>query len=597
MAAALRILLLTHSFNGLAQRLFAELGSDGHEVSVEFDIADSVTEEAVALFAPDVIVAPFLKRAVPESIWRRHLTLIVHPGIIGDRGPSALDWAIQEAEPAWGVTVLQAEAEMDAGPVWASREFPLRAASKADVYRNETTAGALAAVREALARVPEWRAGRWQPRPLAQIGDARGRPRPSMRQAERALDWARMGSAEILARIRAADGFPGVADALFGQPCQLFDAHPGQRPAGCEHAAPGTLLARRDGALLRATADGAVWIGHVRRADSPYPFKLPATLAFAAEVAEATEAAALPELSATLMAPAGADPAALGYRELAYRETDDGALGVLSFEFYNGAMSTAQCRRLLTAIAFARGRPTRVLVLDGGAGFWSNGIHLNTIEAAPSPADESWANIEAIDDVCLALLGLTDRLTVAALRGNAGAGGCFLALACDRVWAREGVVMNPHYKNMGNLFGSEYWTYLLPRRVGEDAARAIMRNRLPLLAREAAAQGLIDDCFGADRAGFTAEVEARARTLADDPGLAARIADKARRRAADEAAKPLAAYRAAELDMMRRNFYGFDPSYHVARYHFVLKSPQSWTPRHLARHRELGWRAPAASAA
>ena len=275
----------------------------------------------------------------------------------------------------------------------------------------------------------------------------------------------------------------------------------------------------------------------------------------------------------------------------------DGALGVLSFEFYNGAMSTAQCRRLLAAIAFARGRPTRVLVLDGGAGFWSNGIHLNTIEAAPSPADESWANIEAIDDVCLALLGLTDRLTVAALRGNAGAGGCFLALACDRVWAREGVVMNPHYKNMGNLFGSEYWTYLLPRRVGEDAARAIMRNRLPLLAREAAAQGLIDDCFGADRAGFTAEVEARARTLADDPGLAARIADKARRRAADEAAKPLAAYRAAELDMMRRNFYGFDPSYHVARYHFVLKSPQSWTPRHLARHRELGWRAPAASAA
>ena len=109
MAAALRILLLTHSFNGLAQRLFAELGSDGHEVSVEFDIADSVTEEAVALFAPDVIVAPFLKRAVPESIWRRHLTLIVHPGIIGDRGPSALDWALQAGEAEWGVTVLQAE--------------------------------------------------------------------------------------------------------------------------------------------------------------------------------------------------------------------------------------------------------------------------------------------------------------------------------------------------------------------------------------------------------------------------------------------------------------------------------------------------------
>lgn len=590
MAAPLRILLLTHGFNGLAQRLFAELAADGHEVSVEFDIADSVAEEAVALFAPDVIVAPFLKRAVPASIWQRHPTLIVHPGIVGDRGPSALDWAIQEGEAQWGVTVLQAEAGMDAGPVWASREFPLRAASKADVYRNETTAGALAAVRTALARVPDWRAGRWQPRPLARIADARGRLRPPMRQADRALDWARMGSAGILARIRAADGFPGVADALFGQPCRLFDAHPGQRPAGAGDAAAGELLARRDGALLRATVDGAVWIGHVCRADGPHPFKLPATLAFA------SEAAALPELPATLMAPPGADAAALGHRELAYRETADGALGFLSFAFYNGAMSTAQCRRLRAAIEFARSRPTRVLVLDGGAGFWSNGIHLNTIEAAPSPADESWANIEAIDDVCLALITLTDRLTVAALRGNAGAGGCFLALACDRVWAHEGVVLNPHYKNMGNLFGSEYWTYLLPRRVGADAARTIMHNRLPLLARQAAAQGLIDDCFGTDRANFAAEVETRAHALAGDPALAALIAAKARRRAADEAARPLAAWRAAELDMMRRNFYGFDPSYHVARYHFVLKSPQSWTPRHLARHRELGWRPPAASA-
>ena len=60
-------------------------------------------------------------------------------------------------------------------------------------------------------------------------------------------------------------------------------------------------------------------------------------------------------------------------------------------------------------------------------------------------------------------------------RGNAGAGGCFLALAADQVWAHGGVVLNPHYKNMGNLYGSEYWTYLLPRRVGEAGARCVER--------------------------------------------------------------------------------------------------------------------------
>ena len=43
----MRILLLTHAFNRLAQRLFVELRDAGHEVTVELDIADGVTEEAV----------------------------------------------------------------------------------------------------------------------------------------------------------------------------------------------------------------------------------------------------------------------------------------------------------------------------------------------------------------------------------------------------------------------------------------------------------------------------------------------------------------------------------------------------------------------
>ncbi len=83
----MRILFLTHSFNSLAQRLYCELAARGHDISIEFDIADSVAEEAVQLFRPDLILAPFLKRAIPESIWSQHVCLVVHPGIVGDRGP------------------------------------------------------------------------------------------------------------------------------------------------------------------------------------------------------------------------------------------------------------------------------------------------------------------------------------------------------------------------------------------------------------------------------------------------------------------------------------------------------------------------------
>jgi putative two-component system hydrogenase maturation factor HypX/HoxX len=124
----MRILLLVHAFNSLSQRLYVELTQDGHELSVELDIHDRVTSEAVELWKPDLILAPFLKRAIPPSLWQRHLCLIVHPGPPGDRGPAALDWAIILGAKNWGVTVLQADAELDAGPVWGSATFPMRCA-------------------------------------------------------------------------------------------------------------------------------------------------------------------------------------------------------------------------------------------------------------------------------------------------------------------------------------------------------------------------------------------------------------------------------------------------------------------------------------
>ena len=564
----MRILFLTHAFNSLTQRLYAELTALGHEISIEFDIADAVAEEAVALFRPELIVAPYLRRAIPASIWQNHVCLVVHPGVIGDRGPSALDWAIQEGEADWGVTVLQAEAEMDAGPVWAADTFPMRAGRKASLYRNEVTEAACRAVREAVER---FASGSYRPVPPAAAG-CRGRLRPLMRQDDRRIDWARDTTAMVLRKLNAADGFPGVADVLFDQPCRLYDAWPEAELRG---GRPGEILGRRETALLRATTDGAVWIGHVRRSDADLAVKLPAAMALAAE------SAVLPELPL----PGWWAVTHATWQDITYSEVD--GVGLLAFEFYNGAMGTHQCHRLLQAYRWACTRPTRVIVLAGGTDFWSNGIHLNLIEAAESPADESWRNINAIDDLAEAIITTGSHLTVAALRGNAGAGGAFLARAADLVWARAGVLLNPHYKNMGNLYGSEYWTYLLPPRVGEAGARAIMRNRLPLTAQAAFDQGLIDACLTVNPAGYDAEVARRAAALAAGPDFAQRLEAKRRRRARDEAAKPLTRYREEELAMMRRNFYGFDPSYHVARYHFVRKSPHSWTPRHLARHRDL----------
>jgi len=512
----------------------------------------------------------------------------VHPGVEGDRGPSALDWAIQEREREWGVTVLQAVEAFDAGPVWESVAFPMREASKASLYRNEVTEAAVRGVLAALARIE---AGERAPAARAERhrrggwdghgghggrdacdgpdGAVRGRARPPMRQADRRMDWQRDDSAAVLARIRAADGVPGVRDALLGVECYLHDAWPEDVLRG----APGEVIAKRDGAICRATVDGAVWITHLRPVGrGEGAIKLPAVEVLG------DRARHVPEVAV------GADDdARRTFREIRWRQR--GAVGYLHFDFLNGAMGTEQCERLLAAFRDACRSDARVIVLMGGSDFWSNGIHLNRIEAAASPADESWRNIAAMNDLAHAIITAGDALTVAALRGNAGAGGVFLALAADEVVARRGAVLNPHYRNMGNLYGSEYWTYLLPRRVGDDAARALMGRRLPLDAEAARAAGLLDGVLDGDVAAFDRAIAARAEALAVDPGLAARLADKRARRARDEAVKPLARYREEELDRMRLNFYGFDPSYHVARYAFVHKRARSWTPLHLARHR------------
>ena len=546
----MRILLLAHSFNSLTQRLWVELSERGHDVTLEFDVNDAVTIEAVALARPDLIVAPFLKRAIPAAVWTKHICLVVHPGPPGDRGPAALDWAILEGREDWGVTVLQAEAEMDAGPIWASRSFALRHASKSSLYRNEVADAAVAAVLEAVAKVPDGPfclppASTWK---------------PAVKQADRAIDWAADDTATVLRKIRSADGTPGVRDHMADRSVYLFDAHAADGLGG----EPGTLVARHGGAIARATVDGAVWIGHLR-ADEPFALKLPA-----------------------LSVQDGLDhlPEAAGYHDLWYDERH--GVGYLHFPFVNGAMSTERCERLRAAFTAAAQRPTKVIALMGGPDFWCNGIHLATIESAASPAEESWRNINAMNDLCREIITCGSHLVIAAMQGNAGAGGVFMALAADLVLARDGVVLNPHYKGMGNLYGSEYWTYLLPRRSGADKAQEVTQARLPMGAAEAERLGLIDSHFGRDVAEFRTLVQDMAEALAADPGLDERLVAKRLARAADEAQKPLEQYRAEELERMKLNFFGFDPSYHVARYNFIHKVPKSRTPLYLARHRRKG---------
>jgi putative two-component system protein, hydrogenase maturation factor HypX/HoxX len=562
----MRILLIASAYNSLTQRVHAELTDRRHEVAVELALGDEVMRAAVRRHDPDLVIAPMLTAAIPADVWSARPCFIVHPGPRGDRGPSSLDWAIMTGASRWGVTVLQANAQMDAGDIWASVDFPVPASSKSSLYRTEVADAAMAAVLQAVAR---FAGGSYRPEPLDyRRPGVTGRCRPPCRQADRGIDWAAEPTSSVLAKLRAADSSPGVLDLIGGAEYFLFGGYEDDRLRGD----PGTIIARRHGAICRATVDGAVWIPQLRRRRAPggpATCKLPATLALRGALA------GVPEVTAPLMRP----PAWRTYQEISYRE--DGAVGYLEFSFPGGAMSTGQCRRLLAAYRHAQARPVRVIVLGAPRDFFGNGIHLNVIETADDPAAESWHNINAIDDLVEAILTTTGKLTAAALGGNAAAGGLMLALAADEVWCRDGVVLNPHYRLLG-LHGSEYWTYTLPRRVGADHAARLTQACLPVTPAAALGCGLADRVIAGGAAEYRAQVATLAGQLARGPGYPARLAAKARALAAAQRQRPLAAYRAAELAVMSRNFTGPGEPYPRLRRAFVYKDKPTQTPPHLS---------------
>jgi putative two-component system hydrogenase maturation factor HypX/HoxX len=128
--------------------------------------------------------------------------------------------------------------------------------------------------------------------------------------------------------------------------------------------------------------------------------------------------------------------------------------------------------------------------------------------------------------------------------------------------------------------------------LGARGARELMASRLPIGTEQALTLGLIDAHAGPSRSEFAALIDRWSSDFSDPATFAARLHAKREQRASDEFRSKLAACRAEELECMRLNFYGFDPSYHIARHRFVHRTPHAWTPLYLARHRQLGYVTP-----
>jgi len=520
-----------------------------HVVSVQFFTSDKEVIDEVQKFKPDIIFCPYLKRYIPKEIFLKTTTFILHPGIRGDRGHNALDHAIKENKKEWGVVILKANEEFDGGNIYAEVRFEMRETYKASIYRNEVADAASKAVKIL----------------LENLNDKEYKPTPQLKtpihayltQKDRAIDWQRDTTKEIIKKIHVSDSYPGVKDEFLGVECYLFGAHEEETLLG----EPKEIIAKRDGAICVGTIDGALWISHMLEVGR---FKLPSTYVLKDKIKGVKE----------IRIPLISEVAEKTFHEISSKII--GNIGYVYFNFHNGAMHSEQCIRLKYAFEYLK-ESCKVVVLMGGADFFSNGIHLNILEDSKKQGEDGWSNINAMNDVVKSILFADDVITVASLGKNAGAGGVFLALACDYVVAREGVVLNPHYKTLG-LSGSEYHTYTLEKRLGKEKADELLAKCLPISIRRAFQIGMVDKVYE-DKNYFKSLNEFAQSLIEDEDKYSDFLYEK--EEYLSQNIDMIEQKKEQELKIMYPEFWDEDSLFHKLRYEFVYKVCSLKTPQRL----------------
>lgn len=520
----------------------------------------------------------------------------------------------------WGITVLQAIEELDAGPVWAFEQFPINideaGLTKSALYRGSITRAAITATLAAVMRIqnaaalqrisgsqafganlpanPQFRELSVSDRQPFQGGKLHDRP--LLKAVSRDFDITRHSAQQISRRIRCGDSQPGAQSKVFGPSLYVYG---GLVDETLRNVKPVTLpgrsvgiLATRNNAVCIPAADGkGIWITHIRRP------KVKADKALWPKVPAVSGLMELGILSAEMVQKFNMPPPADWSlsKEQTFQEVwvdfdmDEysNRTAYLHFDFYNGAMSTEQCSHLIEAMDYIIQRhaiqPIKAVVFMAGA-YFSNGIALHVIEAAADPAQESWLNINRIDDVVhYALHEFPNRniMTVAAIRGNAAAGGVAFAAACDFVVSGSDVVLNPAYRGIG-LYGSEYHTLSYYGRCGEAKAKQILNAMVPISPLQSREMGLIDFIFPGSGDVLDDHIRSHVSFMLRDGA----VRSGTWKRSIDLSPAALALARANELSEMSKDFWSArSVRYHSRRFDFIRKVKCNRTPLRFAEHR------------
>ena len=546
----MKILLIISSFNSLSQSVYCKLQELEHKVFIKFAISKELMIEAVEEINPDIVFCPFLKQFIPSEIFENYPTFVLHPGIIGDRGHNSLDNAINDEVKQWGVVILKANEVLDGGDIYAQSNFIMREESnKASIYRNEVTQSTLKALEQFLQN--------YQNKDFIPTKQILNPIHKNLSQENRKINWQKDNTKQILKKINMSDSTPGVKDEILGVECYLFSAFIEDTLRGETKE----ILAKRDGAICIGTIDGAIWILQIQELGS---FKLPATYVLKDKIKGIEEK----------RIPLVIEDERKSFYELRVQRKDE--IAYLYFNFHNGAMTSTQCIKLKYAIEYLK-EECKVLVLMGADDFFSNGIHLNILEDSKKQGEDGWSNINAMNEAVKAVLLCDEIITVASFNKNSGAGGVFLGLACDYAISSENTIFNPHYKTLG-LSGSEYHTFILPKRVGQTKSKELLENCLPINANYAKKINMIDEVYPFED--YQEKLEIFCENLLKNEDTFEEFIDR-KKDFLEQELPLMEECKEKELQIMYDEFWEKSSSFHTLRYDFVHKIKPKNTPKRL----------------
>jgi methionyl-tRNA formyltransferase len=172
------------------------------------------------------------------------------------RGAAPVQWAVIHGELDTGVSIMQLDEGMDTGPVLLERRVAVDPDETAGELLARLAPIGAAALIEAIAAIAGGTA-----HPVAQDHASAGHA-PMLAKTDGMIDFAQP-AADVAARIRGVDPWPGAQAMLRGQVVKLFRARGTPGPV---ERAPGTVLAVDASGLHVAAAGGAVAIRELQAA-------------------------------------------------------------------------------------------------------------------------------------------------------------------------------------------------------------------------------------------------------------------------------------------------------------------------------------------